>query len=48
MKKRLLNVMTSVCTLALVLSPFFFYKGSSIVFFGEPTFPEKNTLTDTK
>ncbi|MBO5483994.1 MAG: hypothetical protein J5979_02135 [Lachnospiraceae bacterium] len=48
MKKRLINVMTSVSTLVLALSPFFFYKGSSIVFFGEPTFPEKNKLADTE
>lgn len=41
MKNKLMNALTGICTLALALTPFFYYKGSSIVFFGEPKYPEK-------
>ena len=41
MKTRLMNAITGVCALALALTPFFYYKGSSIVLFGEPEYPCK-------
>ncbi|MCM1236398.1 MAG: hypothetical protein NC489_40485 [Ruminococcus flavefaciens] len=41
MKTRLMNAITGVCALALALTPFFHYKGCSIVFFGEPKYPCK-------
>lgn len=41
MKTRLMHAITGVCTLALALTPFFQYKGSCIIFFGEPEYPCK-------
>ena len=41
MKRRLLQAITGICTLALALTPFFHYKGSCIVFFGETKYPCK-------
>lgn len=41
MKTRLMHAITGVCTLALALTPFFQYKGSCIVFFGEPEYPSQ-------
>lgn len=41
MKTRFMHAITSVCALALALTPFFQYKGSCIVFFGEPEYPFK-------
>ncbi len=42
MKTRLMNIITGICTLALALTPIFHYKGSCIIFFGEPEFPTNN------
>ncbi len=39
MKTRLMKTITGVCSLALALMPYFYYKGSSIIFFGEPAYP---------
>lgn len=44
MKKKLMNAVTSVCALALALTPFFYYKGSSVILFGEPEFPSKENF----
>lgn len=41
MKRRLMNISTSICAFALALTPFFYYKGCSVFFFGEPKFPSK-------
>ncbi len=41
MKTRLMKAITGLCTLALALTPFFYYKGCSIVLFGEPEYPSK-------
>lgn len=41
MKTRLMHAMTGICTLALALTPFFYSKTSSIIFFGEPEYPHK-------
>ncbi len=41
MKSKLIKVSTFLCTLALALTPFYHFKGCSIVFFGEPEYPKK-------
>ena len=39
MKTRFMHIATNVCSLTLALMPYFYYKGSSIIFFGEPKYP---------
>lgn len=39
MRKFFLNAMSSLCALAIALTPFFHFKGVSLVLFGEPPYP---------
>lgn len=40
MKNTMMKAATSICTLALALTPFFHFKGASLLFFGEPKYPQ--------
>ena len=45
MKNRLMRAITSVCTFAIALTPFFHTNTSSFIFFGEPEYPCKEDYT---
>lgn len=40
MKAKMFKALTSLCSFALALTPFFYFKGSSFIFFGEPKHPD--------
>lgn len=39
MRNFIIKAATSICTFALALTPFFHFKGVSLLFFGEPNDP---------
>lgn len=40
MKKTVRNALVSLCSLAVLFTPFFHCRGSSLLFFGEPKHPD--------
>lgn len=39
-KLKFRRALTTACSLALALTPFFYYNGASLIFFGEPKHPD--------
>ncbi len=42
MKQHIIHAATKLCSLCLVLSGLFYWKGVSIIFFGEKEYPQKS------
>lgn len=40
MKKHVFRGITTICSLAMALTPFFHFYGTSLLFFGEPKHPD--------
>ncbi len=43
MKRTAQKALVSLCSLAVALTPFFYCRGSSLLFFGEPKHPDKES-----